>query len=188
MAYYIDETKKTAVKFEGKNAFAWNVETRRFDLPASEVAPKSRMTRCSDFEARRFLFENHPGGYVERLQKLSENVDTPFELVKNEDLTAEIVEAHLKAAKDLVHRLADEVKELQEAISAYGMQMSNAGRLLSNCSEVLKSNLFIAESEDKIVKLKSHLEQCERGSCEDCEWGDSCKTAKRLDNKGAVEA
>ena len=32
MAYYIDETKKTAVKMEGRNAFAWNELTHRFDV------------------------------------------------------------------------------------------------------------------------------------------------------------
>lgn len=187
MAYYIDEAKKTAVRFEGKAAFAWNADTNRFDVPASDVSPKSRMTRASDFEARRYLFENHPQGYVERLQKLSKNVDTAFDIVDNKDLTAEIAESNLKAANELAHRFADEIKELQGAITAYGMQMSNAGQILSKCSEVLNCNIRIAECEVELVEINKGLMECEHGECADCERKDACKVMKRLLKVGLAE-
>ena len=179
MAYYIDKTKKTAVKFEGKNAFAWNGETRRFDIPTTNVSPKSRMTRTSDFEARRYLFESHPQGYVKRLQHLAKNVNHAFDLVDAKELTVEIAESHLKAAKDLLHRLANEIRELQDAVVAYGMQMGDSGQLLSNCSEVLKDHIIIAETEIEIANLKNDLMACEHGMCADCARKNTCKETKR---------
>ena len=175
MAYYIDKTKKTAVKFEGKNAFAWNGETRRFDIPTTNVSPKSRMIRTSDFEARRYLFESHPQGYVKRLRQLAKNIHKVFDRVDDKELTVEIAESHLKAAKDRLHRLANEIKDLQTAVAAYGMQMGDSGQLLSNCSEVLKGRIVIAETEIEIAKLRSNLTACEHGMCSDCARKDACK-------------
>lgn len=179
MAYYIDETKKTAVKYEGKSAFAWNVETRRFDLPTTDVSPKSRMTRCSDFEARRYLFEYHPKGYAERLNKLAEAVAIEREPVDPSEMTAEIAEAHLKEAKELVRRWSAEIEELRQAVSNYGMELSDGGKILKNCTELLKINLKLAETEAESVKLLQEIAKCESGQCEGCEWFKSCEKRKR---------
>ena len=54
MAYYIDEAGKRGLKAEGKQFFAWDYDARKFALPVDDAPPKSRMMRCSEFEAKKF--------------------------------------------------------------------------------------------------------------------------------------
>jgi len=184
MAYYIDETKQTAVKYEGRNAFAWNVETRRFDLPTTDVSPKSRMTRCSDFEARRYLFEHHPKGYAERLNKLSRAVVPDRDSIDPRDMTTEMAEAHLREAKERNRKWSGEIEELRQAVSQYGMELSDGGKILKNCCELLETEIKLAQNEIELVKLWQEIAQCESGHCEDCEWAKSCEKRK---HEGQVE-
>ena len=75
MAYYIDEAKMTTVKAESKAIYGWNHESRRFDLPVADATPKSRMTRCSEFEARRYLFEQDDRKCYERIMAVADKIE-----------------------------------------------------------------------------------------------------------------
>ena len=70
MAYFIDEVGKRGLKAEGKQFFAWDFDSRKFSSPVDDAPPKSRMKRCSEFEAKVFNFESNNSGWDEEYDRL----------------------------------------------------------------------------------------------------------------------
>jgi len=162
MAYYIDEVKKTAVKAEGKTLFGWNHETRRFDLPVADSTPKCRMKRCSDFEARLYLFENDPSGCRERIRTMVGRLDdgVSFENDVN-SITLESAEANLREVEEKRNAVMPEVTALQAKVDEYGLSMSEPGQCLSAYIQLLDKDIEIAHQDVIIAQFKKGLERAE---------------------------
>ena len=178
MAYYIDDSKNTAVKAEGKVIYGWNHESRRFDLPVSDPTPKSRMERTSDFEARRYLFEHDPRRCYERIWTLADKVQARPAVTDETAITVERAEADLKDVEAFVEGLLPEVSFLQSAVDEYGMAMSDAGRCLSNCLKILETDIQLARNDMELAKLKELVKKCESGHCEECPYYRACDKKK----------
>lgn len=156
MAYYIDEAKKAAVKMEGKLAFGWNAETRRFDIPIAEVSPKSRMRRCSDFEARCYLFENDPSNCFERIRSLAIRFEDEISFEDDfSDITLESAEANLRAMEEKSRALKPELTALEKKVVEYGMSMSEPGKCLDACNLLLSKDIEIARLNIALARLKA---------------------------------
>ena len=178
MAYYIDYEKNTAVKAEGKAIYGWNHESRRFDLPVSDPTPKSRMERTSEFGARRYLFEHDPRKCRERIRTLADKVQARPDAADVDVITVERAKSDLKAAKAFKEELLPEISILQSAIDEYGMAMSDAGRCLSNCLEILESDIQLARNGMELANLKEFIKKCESGQCEECPHYEACDKKK----------
>lgn len=178
MAYYIDYEKNTAVKAEGKAIYGWNHESRSFDLPVSDPTPKSRMERTSEFEARRYLFEHDPRKCRERIRTLADTVQTRPDAADVDAITVERAKSDLKAAKAFKEELLPEISILQSAIDEYGMAMSDAGRCLSTCLEILESDIQLARNGMELANLKEFIKKCESGQCEECPHYEACDKKK----------
>lgn len=182
MAYYIDENKKTAVKYEGKNAFTWNVSTRRFDLPVSEVSPKSRMTRCAEFEARCYLFEHDPADYVSMGDMLDDIWDEIPDHEPDMSQSVEQAEAFLQERAVQRAKFEPHLTNYRNGIQAYAMGASEYGKLLESVEQFLARDkliaqlaLQIAQRNERIAQCKAELAKCESGHCEECKWYNSCE-------------
>ena len=178
MAYYIDYEKNTAVKAEGKAIYGWNHESRRFDLPVSDPTPKSRMERTSEFGARRYLFEHDPRKCRERIRTLADKVQARPDAADVDVITVERAKSDLKAAKAFKEELLPEISILQSAIDEYGMAMSDAGRCLSTCLEILESDIQLARNGMELANLKEFIKKCESGQCEECPHYEACDKKK----------
>ena len=178
MAYYIDYEKNTAVKAEGKAIYGWNHESRSFDLPISDPTPKSRMERTSEFGARRYLFEHDPRKCRERIRTLADKVQARPDAADVDAITVERAKSDLKAAKAFKEELLPEISILQSAIDEYGMAMSDAGRCLSNCLEILESDIQLARNGMELANLKEFIKKCESGQCEECPHYEACDKKK----------
>ena len=161
MAYYIDYAKNTAVKAEGKAIYGWNHESRSFDLPVSDPTPKSRMERTSEFGARRYLFEHDPRKSRERIRTLADKVQARPDAADVDAITVERAKSDLKAAKAFKEEVLPEISILQSVVDEYGMAMSDAGRCLSTCLEILASDIQLALNGMEIAKLKECMKKCE---------------------------
>lgn len=174
MAYYIDDSKMTAVKAEGKVIYGWNHESRRFDLPVSDPTPKSRMERTSEFEARRYLFEHDSRSCYERIWTLADKVQARPDAADEDTITVERAEADLKNAEAFKEEVLPEALILQSVVDEYGMAMSDAGRCLSNCFKILESDIQLARNGFELAKLKEFVKKCESGQCEECPHYGAC--------------
>jgi len=182
MAYYIDENRRTAVKYEGKSAFTWNVSTRRFDLPVSDVSPKSRMTRCSEFEARRYLFEHDPADYVGMGDLLDDIWDEIPDQEPDMSQSVEQAEAYLQERAAQRAKFEPHLTNYRNGIQAYVMGISKYGTILESVEEFLSNDeliaqtaLQIARGNEQLAELKVELAKCESGPCEECKWYNSCE-------------
>ena len=174
MAYYIDEVKKTAVKAEGKAIYGWNHESRRFDLPVADATPKSRMSRCSEFEARRYLFEQDPRDCYERIAALANKIEQMPEHGDIDRITVEQAVAELNAAEVFKEEVRSEIRDLQAAVDEYGMGMSTAGKLLANSVLLLESKVKVARNAIEIARCNAEIEKCEKGQCGECPYAKAC--------------
>ena len=174
MAYYIDEVKKTAVKAEGKAIYGWNHQSRRFDLPVADATPKSRMTRCSEFEARRYLFEQDDRKCYERIAALANKIEKMPEQGDIDRITIEQAVAELNAAETFKEEVRSEIQDLQAAVDEYGMGMSTAGKLFTNSILLLESNVEVARNGVEIARCKVEMEKCEKGQCGECPHAKAC--------------
>lgn len=184
MAYFIDETKKIAVKAEGKTFWGWNRKTGRFDLPIVESTPKCRMKRCSDFDARLYLFKQALEGYFERIGALSNRITERSE--DNADIsTITIAEAEdqLNAIEAFKNEVKPEIEILQTALREYGLEMSAAGQCLANSVKVLEFDIKIAMNSVEIARLKENSQKCTNGHCEECSYYLDCKQKEERGSK-----
>ena len=178
MAYYIDDAKKTAVKVDGKSVYGWNRKTRLFDLPVTDSSPKCRMVRCSDFEARQYLFEHDPRSCSERIEELVSKIRQMPERSNIDTITVVEAETRLKEVETFKAELLPESLVLQMAVREYAMEMSNVGQYLATSLELLESNLDLAKDALEFAKLKETAEKCKGGHCEECTVYRDCDTKK----------
>lgn len=174
MAYYIDATKNTAVKVDGKAVFGWNHESRKFDLPVSDPTPKSRMERTSEFEARRFLFEQDPRDCYERITALANKIQERPEATEDDMVTVDRAKAELNAAEAFKEEVSAEVSILQAAVDEYGMAMSDAGKCLASCLKILEYDLRLARNGMEMAKFREFMKKCKSGQCEVCPYSKTC--------------
>ena len=152
MAFYIDEAGKRGLKAEGKNFFAWDVSRRKISIPVTDAPPKSQMTRCSDFEARMFMFESAKEGWLEIYDKLNDRVPAfstdLIERIETKDVKVlEKMAAEAEAFRDEMMPLAH---SLVEAAKSYGLEFSEMGKGAEDFVESITSN----------VELMHHLITC----------------------------
>ena len=167
MAYYIDDAKKTAVKIDGKSIYGWNRETRLFDLPVTGSSPKSQMVRCSDFEARQYLFTHDSRSCSERIAELVSKIRQMPEGSNIDTITVVEAETRLKEVVAFKAELLPETLALQTAVREYAMEMSNVGQYLATGLELLENNLDLAKDALEFAKLKETAEKCKGGHCEE---------------------
>lgn len=67
----MDKTGKRGLKADGRQFFAWSKETRTFSSPVDDAPPKSRMVKCSEYDAKFFNFMFDPAGWPMELNRLS---------------------------------------------------------------------------------------------------------------------
>ena len=143
MAYFIDETGKRGLKAEGKQFFAWDFDARKFVSPVDDAPPKSRMRRCSEFEAKKFNFDSDKTGWTGRIDDLLD-VAKDFSDDQLSDLNAQDVEGLRKlqkAAEKFRDKWLPKAEVAAAATRRYGMENSDVGRLASEVVESIRSNV-----------------------------------------------
>ena len=183
MAYYIDEIKNTAVKADGKMIYGWNRESRMFDMPIADPTPKSRMFRCSEFEARRYLFEQDPRDCYERIVALSNKIRQIPHSADGNASTIETAEAHMKYVNEFKEEVSSEILALRAAVDEYGMEMSDAGQCLSNCVLLLENHIVLALNAVELARCKAEIGKCKNGQCEECPYAQGCDSKKEKEGK-----
>ena len=183
MAYYIDEIKNTAVKAEGKSIYGWNHESHMFDLPIADATPKSRMSRCSFFEARRYLFEQDPRECRKLFMALVNKIELRPEHPDIDTITVKSASDDLKAIEAFKVEVSPEIQSLQAAVEEYGMEMSDTGRGLSDCIRLLETEIELARNSVEIARCKDEIQKCEKGQCEGCSYAQDCDKKKEMGGK-----
>ena len=183
MHYCIDDVKNTAVRADGKAIYGWNHESRAFDLPVANATPKSRMTRCSFFEARRYLFEQDPRDCYERIMAVADKAKGRSLIADVSAITMSSAEAALRAAEERNEELLPEIQAMRAAVEEYGMEMSDAGQCLSNCIRILEADIEIARKDIEIARYKAEMEKCEKGQCGECPYVQDCDNKKETKGK-----
>lgn len=152
MAFYIDEAGKRGLKAEGKNFFAWDVSRRKFSFPVTDAPPKSRMERCSDFEARKFSFESAKEGWLEVFEKLKDEVPefSDDQIARLDAKDAEGLEKLVAEAEAFQSKTLPLAQSLADATRNYGLEFSEIGRTASEFVKSITSN----------VRLPSLLLEC----------------------------
>ena len=159
MAYYIDETKKTAVKMEGRSAFAWNERTHRFDLPFAELSPKSRMQRVSEFEAREYLFDEDEAHYHDFIQSSIERARKAFDPTIESALSPTLAEAEeiIEKCKTDQSEAESVIAKCEIGIAKYSLEHSAYGDAVRNLRLLFANNVAIAEQTYQIARLQAEI-------------------------------
>lgn len=143
MAYFIDETGKRGLKAEGKQFFAWSKETRKFSVPVDDAPPKSRMERCSEFEAKKFNFDSDKENWTRRIDDLLDVAkdfsDDQLSEMNAQDLAG--LRRQQKAAEKFSDKWLPKAREAVAATQRYGVENSDIGRLASDVVASIQSNV-----------------------------------------------
>ena len=143
MAYFIDEAGKRGLKAEGRQFFAWDVAAKKFASPVDDAPPKSRMRRCSEFEAKKFNFDSDKTNWTKRIDDLLD-VAKDFSDDQLDEINAEDIDGLRKQLKD-AEKFSDEwLPKANEAIAAtqrYGVENSDIGRLAAEVLASIRSNV-----------------------------------------------
>ena len=161
MAYYIDEAKKTAVKMEGRSAYAWNERTHRFDLPFAEPSPKSRMQRVSEFEAREYLFDEDEANYHDLIQSSIESAGKAFDPTTESALSPTLAEAEKMIEKCKADQAEAEsvIAKCEIGIAKYSLEHSAYGDAVRNLHHLFANNVKIAEQTYQIARLQTEIDE-----------------------------
>ena len=143
MAYYIDEVGKRGLMAEGKKFFAWDCDARKFASPVDDAPPKSRMRRCSEFEAKNFNFLSDETDWTNRIDELLD-VAKEFSDVQLSELNAQDL-AGLKKQREAAEKFRDEwLPKAEAAVAAtrrHGVENSDVGRLAAEVVASIRSNV-----------------------------------------------
>ena len=143
MAYFIDETGKRGLKAEGRQFFAWSKETRKFSVPVDDAPPKSRMERCSEFEAKKFNFDSDKENWTRRIDDLLDVAkdfsDDQLSEMNAQDLAG--LRRQQKAAEKFSDKWLPKAREAVAATQRYGVENSDIGRLASDVVASIQSNV-----------------------------------------------
>lgn len=143
MAYFIDDAGKRGLKAEGKRFFAWDFDARKFVSPVGDAPPKSRMRRCSEFEAKKFNFLSDETDWARRIDGLLD-VAKDFSDDQLSEMNAEDVEGlrkQQKAAEKFSDKWLPKAREAVAATQRYGMENSDVGRLAADVVASIQSNV-----------------------------------------------
>ena len=124
MAYYIDEAGKRGLKAEGRQFFAWDFDARKFVSPVDDAPPKSRMRRCSEFEAKEFNFLTDETDWVDEVDSITD-ATTDFTgkmLPKLEDADLETLRKCQEEAEAFSEKWLTAAKEAYSATVRYGLE------------------------------------------------------------------
>ena len=138
------------------------------------ATPKSQMSRCSEFEARRYLFEQDPRDCYERIAALANKIEQMPEHGDIDRITVEQAVAELNAAEAFKEEVRSEIQDLQAAVDEYGMGMSVVGKLLTNSILLMESNVEVARNGVEIARCEMEIEKCEKGQCGECPYAKAC--------------
>lgn len=162
MAYYIDETGKRGLKAEGRQFFAWSMETRKFSVPVDDAPPKSRMTRCSEFEAKRFNFLSDETDWEEKIDSITAETFGLSDriLPKLEDADMETLRKCQKEADAFSEKWLTAAKAAYSATVRYGVENSPIGedardavKSIENCVEIPRV-LILAKEAGESVRIR----------------------------------
>lgn len=129
MAYFIDEAGTRGLKAEGRQFFAWDFDARKFVLPVDDAPPKSRMKRCSEFEAKKFNFLSDETDWVDEVDSITDATAdfTGKMLPKLEDADMETLRKCLEEAEVFSEKWLAAAKEAYSATVRYGLENSPIG-------------------------------------------------------------
>ena len=143
MAYYIDEAGKRGLKAEGKQFFAWDFDARKFVSPVDDAPPKSRMRRCTEFEAKKFNFDSAETDWTKRIDYLLDAAKD-FSDDQLSEMNAQDI-AGLRKQQEAAEKFSDKwLPKAREAVAAtqrYGVENSDIGRLASDVVASIQSNV-----------------------------------------------
>lgn len=180
MAYYIDETGKRGLKAEGKRFFAWSKEARKFSVPVDDAPPKSRMLRCSEYDAKFFNFKADPADWPAELNRMSDVLFGRNEVIKDGG-NLSLGEA-IKCKEETDRFIAEQMPAVKAALRAtmeYGVDGGDAGRLAKGLEALLENERELAVNSVELAKCRAEIEKCadcpfaQNGTgpklCEDCD-------------------
>lgn len=162
MAYFIDETGKRGLKAEGRQFFAWSKDTRKFSVPVDDAPPKSRMRRCSEFEAKKFNFLSDETDWVEKVDLITDEVAdfTQRILPKLEDADLETLRKCQEEAEAFSDKWLTAAKEAYSATVRYGVENCPLGEdardavnSIENCVEIPRV-LILAKEAGESVRIR----------------------------------
>lgn len=143
MAYFIDEVGKRGLKAEGRQFFAWDFDARKFVSPVDDAPPKSRMERCSEFEAKKFNFDSDKENWTRRIDDLLDVAkdfsDDQLSEMNAQDLAG--LRRQQKAAEKFSDKWLPKAREAVAATQRYGVENSDIGRLASDVVASIQSNV-----------------------------------------------
>ena len=143
MAYYIDEAGNRGLKAEGRQFFAWDFDARKFVSPVDDAPPKSRMERCSEFEAKKFNFDSDKENWTRRIDDLLDVAkdfsDDQLSEMNAQDLAG--LRRQQKAAEKFSDKWLPKAREAVAATQRYGVENSDIGRLASDVVASIQSNV-----------------------------------------------
>lgn len=143
MAYFIDEAGRRGLKAEGRQFFAWDFDARKFVSPVDDAPPKSRMRRCSEFEAKKFNFDSDKTDWTNRIDDLldiaKEFSDDQLSEMNAQDLAG--LRKQQKAAEKFCDEWLPKAKDAVAATQRYGVENSDIGRLAADVVASIQSNV-----------------------------------------------
>ena len=124
MAYFIDDAKKRGLKAEGRQFFAWDFDARKFVSPVDDAPPKSRMRRCSEFEAKKFNFLSDETDWVEKVDSIIDETTsfTGRMVPRLEDADMETLRKCQEDAEAFSEKWLTAAKEACSATVRYGLE------------------------------------------------------------------
>lgn len=158
MAFYIDEAGKRGLKAEGKLFFAWDTETRKFSVSVDDAPPKSRMRRCSEYEAKVFNFESDPADWPAEIKRLSNVLaDRDQVIAEGGNLSVEEAVKRKAEADHFIAELTPDVKSAIEATRKYGVDGGNIGKMAQELMTLLDFERDLAINAIDIAKCKAEI-------------------------------
>ena len=129
VAYFIDEAGKRGLKAEGRQFFAWDFDARKFVSPVDDAPPKSRMRRCSEFEAKKFNFLSDEIDWVGKVDSITDETTSFTErlLPRLEDADMKTLQECQKEAESFSEEWLTAAKEAYSATVRYGVENSPLG-------------------------------------------------------------
>lgn len=184
MAFYIDEAGKRGLKAEGKLFFAWDKETRKFSVSVDDAPPKSRMKRCSEYEAKFFNFKSDPADWPTEINRLCNLFLERDQRISDEgELT---VEEAIKRKEESDLFVADQKPSVKSAVQAtreYGVEGGDVGKIAQNLMTLLVSDQDLAINSIEMAKCKAEIKKC--AECPFAQTGDGPKLCERCEETGA---
>ena len=189
MAYFIDKTGKRGLKAEGKQFFAWDFDARKFVLPVDDAPPKSRMERCSEFQAKLFNFcANNPEWEADFDRLHKDYMSHPKHWEAGGDPTVDDARRDVLENARFCEALEGRVAALLKPLVAYGVdgawfadKIRNLQQLLVVSRKMAGIRLELAENIQEAFQTKAQLRECEkcefartgqgRKLCEECADG-----------------